>query len=129
MCTPSDFRILVVDDIEDNLFLLRTVLETEGYEVDTAGNGGSALAKVENAPPDLILMDVMMPDMNGYEVTQKIRQNPTLPMMPILIVTAYDTLQLGQGLALEPGNFIRKPIEFDQLLTKVASLLRAHHHN
>ena len=129
MCTPSDFRILVVDDIEDNLFLLRTVLETEGYEVETAGNGGSALAKVENAPPDLILMDVMMPDMNGYEVTQKIRQNPALPLMPILIVTAYDTLQTCQGLALEPNNFIRKPIEFDQLLTKVAALLEANHHH
>ncbi|MBD2107337.1 response regulator [Nodosilinea sp. FACHB-141] len=129
MCTPSDFRILVVDDIEDNLFLLRTVLETEGYEVETAGNGGSALAKVENAPPDLILMDVMMPDMNGYEVTKKIRQNPALPQMPILIVTAYDTLQTSQGLALEPNNFIRKPIEFDQLLTKVAALLEANHHH
>ena len=129
MCTPSDFRILVVDDIEDNLFLLRTVLETEGYEVETAGNGGSALAKVETAPPDLILMDVMMPDMNGYEVTKKIRQNPNLPVMPILIVTAYDTLQTSQGLALEPNNFIRKPIEFDQLLTKVAALLEANHHH
>jgi CheY-like chemotaxis protein len=129
VCTPSDFRILVVDDIEDNLFLLRTVLETEGYEVETAGNGGSALAKVEDAPPDLILMDVMMPDMNGYEVTQKIRQNPTLPLMPILIVTAYDTLQFTQGLALEPSNFIRKPIEFDQLLTKVAALLKDSHRN
>nr|WP_199289754.1 response regulator [Leptolyngbya sp. FACHB-60] len=120
---------MVVDDIEDNLFLLRTVLETEGYEVETAGNGGSALAKVENAPPDLILMDVMMPDMNGYEVTQKIRQNPALPVMPILIVTAYDTLQTCKGLALEPSNFIRKPIEFDQLLTKVAALLEANHHH
>lgn len=129
MCTPSDFRILVVDDIEDNLFLLRTVLETEGYEVETAGNGGSALAKVESAPPDLILMDVMMPDMNGYEVTKKIRQNPALPLMPILIVTAYDTLQTSQGLTLEPSNFIRKPIEFDQLLTKVAALLEANHHH
>nr|WP_199311893.1 response regulator [Phormidium tenue] len=120
---------MVVDDIEDNLFLLRTVLETEGYEVETAGNGGSALAKVEHAPPDLILMDVMMPDMNGYEVTKKIRQNPALPQMPILIVTAYDTLQTSQGLALEPSNFIRKPIEFDQLLNKVAALLEANHHH
>ncbi len=129
MCNPSDFRILVVDDIEDNLFLLRTVLETEGYEVETADNGGSALSKVENAPPDLILMDVMMPDMNGYEVTKRIRQNPDLPLMPILIVTAYDSLQTSRGLALEPSNFIRKPIEFDQLLTKVAALLEANHHH
>ncbi|HZG40655.1 MAG TPA: response regulator [Nodosilinea sp.] len=123
VCTPSDFRILVVDDIDDNLFLLQTVLETEGYEVDTAGNGGSALAKVYDSPPDLILMDVMMPDMNGYEVTRKIRQNPDIPDMPILMVTAYDSLMNGPGSAVGPNNFIRKPIEFDQLLTKVATLL------
>ncbi|MGB5973334.1 MAG: response regulator, partial [Nodosilinea sp.] len=82
MCTPSDFRILIVDDIDDNVFLLQTILETEGYAVDTAGSGGTALAKVENSPPDLILMDVMMPDMNGYEVSRQIRQNPNLPLMP-----------------------------------------------
>ncbi|MGB3310029.1 MAG: response regulator [Nodosilinea sp.] len=128
MCTPSDFRILVVDDIDDNLFLLQTVLETEGYAVDTAGNGGTALAKVENSPPDLILMDVMMPDMNGYEVTRQIRQNPKLPVMPILMVTAYDMINAGQGLALGAHSFIRKPIEFDQLLTKVATLLEECHH-
>ena len=125
MCTPSDFRILIVDDIEDNLFLLQTVLETEGYEVDTAGDGETALAKVNDSPPNLILMDVMMPDMNGYEVTREIRQNPDLPFMPILMVTAYDVLSTGQGLALEASNFIRKPIEFDVLLSKVANLLRS----
>ncbi|WOD38014.1 response regulator [Nodosilinea sp. E11] len=123
MCTPSDFRILVVDDIDDNLFLLQTILETAGYEVDTAGNGGSALAKVEDSPPDLILMDVMMPDMNGYEVTRQIRQNPSLPFMPILMVTAYDTVNTNCALSLGINNFIRKPIEFDGLLTKVAALL------
>ena len=125
MCTPSDFRILIVDDIEDNLFLLQTVLETEGYEVDTAGDGETALAKVNDSPPNLILMDVMMPYMNGYEVTREIRQNPNLPFMPILMVTAYDALSTGQGLAIEASNFIRKPIEFELLLNKVANLLRS----
>ncbi|TVQ07317.1 MAG: response regulator [Leptolyngbya sp. DLM2.Bin27] len=124
MCNPPKFKILVVDDIEDNLFLLQTVLETEGYEVDTAINGETALAKVNDAPPSLILMDVMMPDMNGYEVTRQIRQNPNLPFMPILMVTAYDVMSTGNGLALEASNFIRKPIEFDVLLTKVDNLLR-----
>ncbi|MGF1519228.1 MAG: response regulator [Nodosilinea sp.] len=113
-----------MDDIEDNLFLLQTVLETEGYEVDTAGDGETALAKVNDSPPNLILMDVMMPDMNGYEVTREIRQNPNLSSMPILMVTAYDVLSTGQGLALEASNFIRKPIEFELLLSKVADLLR-----
>ncbi len=123
MCVPSDFQILVVDDIDDNVFFLQTVLETEGYQVETATDGDTALTKVENFQPDLILMDVMMPDMNGYEVTRKIRQNPDLRFIPILMVTAHDYIYTDQQLALDPDNFIRKPVECDQLLSKVATLL------
>ena len=124
MSDSQTFRILVVDDLFDNLFLLQTLLEAEGYEVDTADSGGSALAKVESAPPDLILMDVMMPDMNGYEVTRQIRQNQSLPFMPILLVTAHDDISDIQGLALGANDFIRKPIEFDRLLARVAAFLQ-----
>ncbi|NMF84072.1 response regulator [Nodosilinea sp. P-1105] len=125
MCVPSDFQILVVDDIDDNIFFLQTILETEGYQVETATDGGTALTKVKDFLPDLILMDIMMPGMNGYEVTRKIRQNPDLPFIPILMVTAHDNIHTDQQLALEPGNFIRKPVECDQLLSKVATLLEA----
>ena len=121
--SPSH-RILVVDDLADNLFLLKTILEAEGYEVDTADNGNSALAKVESAPPDLILMDVMMPDMNGYEVTRQIRQNRSLPFMPILLVTAHGDADVIQGLASGANDFIRKPIEFDKLLSRIEAFLR-----
>ncbi|NDJ16978.1 response regulator [Myxacorys almedinensis] len=124
MCASPTFRILVVDDLTDNLFLLQTILEAEGYDVDTADKGSVALAKVEHSPPDLILMDVMMPDMNGYEVTQSIRQNQRLPFMPILLVTAHDDTDAIQGLALGANDFIRKPIEFDQLLAKIEAFLR-----
>ncbi|GAB4234595.1 MAG: hypothetical protein Kow00121_62350 [Elainellaceae cyanobacterium] len=124
MRDSSAFRILIVDDLSDNLFLLQTVLEAEGYEVDTADNGSLALAKVEDSPPDLILMDVMMPDMNGYEVTRRIRQNPNLPFIPILLVTAHEDASDIQGLALGANDFIRKPIEFDRLLTRVAAFLQ-----
>jgi CheY-like chemotaxis protein len=123
VCDPSLFRILVVDDLSDNLFLLQTVLETEGYHVETADDGTSALAKVQDSPPDLILMDVMMPDMNGYEVTRRIRQNSSLPPMPIMMVTAYDDAVHCQDAATKTDDFISKPIEFDQLLPKVARLL------
>lgn len=123
MCASSSFRILVVDDLSDNLFLLQTILEAEGYEVDTADNGRLALAKVEAAPPDLILLDVMMPDMNGYEVTWQIRQNQSLPFIPILLVTAHDDANAVRGLALGANDFIRKPIEFDKLLTRIADFL------
>lgn len=123
VCASPASRILVVDDLTDNLFLLQTVLEAEGYEVDTADNGSSTLAKVEASPPDLILMDVMMPDMNGYEVTQQLRQNQKVPFIPILLVTAHEDANDIQGLALGANDFIRKPIEFDKLLTRIADFL------
>jgi CheY-like chemotaxis protein len=124
VCASPTFRILVVDDISDNLFLLQTVLEAEGYDVDTADNGRAALAKIEAAPPDLILMDVMMPDMNGYEVTQQIRQNQSIPFIPILLVTAHEEANDIQGLALGANDFIRKPIEFDKLLARIEAFLQ-----
>lgn len=120
----SSSRILVVDDLIDNLFLLQTVLEAEGYEVDTADNGRLALAKVEQLPPDLILVDVMMPDMNGYEVTRRIRQNRNLPDIPILLVTAHADADAAQGIALGANDFIRKPIEFDKLLSRIETFLQ-----
>ncbi|HZG41172.1 MAG TPA: response regulator [Nodosilinea sp.] len=124
MCASKTFRILVVDDISDNLFLLQTVLEAEGYEVDTAENGSTALTKVENSPPDLILMDVMMPGMNGYQVTQEIRQNKNVPFIPILMVTAHEDANDVQGLAMGANDFIRKPIKIDQLLARVEAFLK-----
>jgi CheY-like chemotaxis protein len=127
VCVSSASRILVVDDLSDNLFLLQTVLEAEGYEVDTADNGVAALAKVAASPPDLILMDVMMPNMNGYEVTQQIRQNRSVPFIPILLVTAHDDANAIQGLALGANDFIRKPIEFDKLLSRIAAFLQFRH--
>jgi len=116
-------RILVVDDVADNLLLLQTVLETEGYDIDTALDGCLALAKIEASPPDLLLLDVMMPDMSGYEVTECIRQNDKLPFIPILLITAYDEVNVVEGLTKGANGFIRKPIDFDLLLTKVREIL------
>ncbi len=73
--TPAVDRILVVDDLPDNYFLLQTVLESEGYEVEVADNGRVALESIASHPPDLVLLDVMMPEMNGFEVTRRLRQN------------------------------------------------------
>jgi DNA-binding response OmpR family regulator len=117
-------RILVVDDLADNLFLLQTLLEAEGYAVETADSGTIALTKIESTPPDLVLLDVMMPGMNGFEVTQKIRQNEELPFIPILLLTAYDQTSAAQGLNLGANDFIRKPINLDELLARVKAFLR-----
>jgi CheY-like chemotaxis protein len=117
-------RILVVDDLEDNLFLLQTILAEEGYEVDIAKNGKSALAKIEESSPDLVLMDAMMPGMNGYEVTRRIRQNKKLPFIPILMITAYVEANVPKGLELGANDFIRKPIDYDELMARIKASLR-----
>lgn len=124
MLPDQSHRILVVDDLEDNLFLLQTVLEAEGYEVDTALNGSLALAKISASPPDLVLLDVMMPGMNGLDVTQRIRSNENLPFFPILLVTAHEEVNARQGLDIGSDDFIRKPIDLDELLARVKAFLR-----
>ena len=123
----SPDRLLIVDDVPDNLFLVRTILEEEGYEIFTSSNGHDALKIVESEPPDLILLDVMMPKMDGYEVTRRIRAMKNLPFIPILLITAYDRANAVKGLDLGADEFIRKPIEADELLARVRSLLRLKH--
>lgn len=123
MLFSKPHRILVVDDVADNLFLLQTVLEAEGYDIDTALDASLALAMIEASPPDLLLLDVMMPDMSGYEITQSIRQNDKLPLIPILLITAYDEASVVEGLKIGANGFIRKPIDFDLLLTKIREIL------
>ncbi|GAB1541050.1 hypothetical protein NUACC21_37200 [Scytonema sp. NUACC21] len=115
-------RILVVDDFALNVSLLQTALEAEGYDVDTATNGNSALAKIEASPPDLVVLDVMMPGMNGYELTRCIRQNDKLPFIPILLVTgSSEETEVIEELNIGADDFIRKPINFDRLLARVKS--------
>lgn len=115
----SGYRILVVDDVPDNLHLIQTLLEIEGYEVETAENGKTALERVGASPPNLILLDVMMPDIDGYEVTKQIRQNRSLPYIPILLVSAHETLDTVKASDSEVDAFIRKPIDSDELLSSV----------
>ena len=120
-------RILVVDDSPDNLFLVQTILEEEGYHITLAEDGRTALNYIEQSSPDLVLLDVMMPGMDGYEVTQRIRKNQQLPFIPILLITAYDQPSVVQGLDTGADDFIRKPVEVDELLARVRSLLRLKH--
>jgi len=123
----SSDRILAVDDSPDNLFLVEAILAEEGYEVVCKPAGISALALIKTEPPDLVLLDVMMPGIDGYEVTRRIRTNPHLPFIPILLITAHHHSSVVEGLDAGADDFIRKPVEVDELLARVRSLLRLKH--
>ena len=120
----KDNYILAVDDIPDNLLLVQLALEQEGHQVVLAHNGETALKQVKQAPPSLILLDVMMPGMDGYEVTKRIRQDKNIPFIPILLVTAREESSLVEGLDAGADEFVRKPFQIDELQARVRSMLR-----
>ncbi|MDZ7949505.1 hybrid sensor histidine kinase/response regulator [Nostoc sp. DedQUE09] len=121
------YRILAVDDTQDNLILVQAILESEGYKIDLASDGIKALRQIEQSPPDLILLDVMMPGIDGYEVTRRIRNNPAISYIPILLITAFHQSSVVEGLDAGADDFIRKPFDTDELLARVRSLLRLKH--
>jgi adenylate cyclase len=118
-------KVLVVDDVAKNVKLLADLLAVKGYATATASSGQEALDKLESERPDLILLDVMMPGMSGYEVCQAIRANPAHAMLPIVLVTALDPAQeRAKGLEAGADDFLSKPVNQAELMARVKSLLR-----
>jgi len=118
-------RVLVVDDLPDNVEILRARLESRGYAVATASDGQEALTAVHAAPPHLILCDVMMPGIDGYEVARRIKQDESLPFIPIILVTALsETEHIVQGLNTGADDYIAKPYHFQELEARVRAMLR-----
>jgi two-component system response regulator MprA len=115
-------RILVVDDDPEILSFLRRGLSYDGYEVDTAEDGTEALAKARDAEPDLVVLDVMMPGLDGMEVSKRLRQASSVP---ILMLTAKGTVSdRVSGLDSGADDYLVKPFAFDELLARVRALLR-----
>ena len=117
--------ILVVEDQEDNRQILRDLLGNAGYELTEAENGEEAIAAVAKRRPDLILMDIQLPVMDGYEATRRIRTNPDPKSLPIIAVTSY-ALAGDESKALAAGcdGYVSKPYSPRELLAKVRAYLR-----
>ena len=118
-------KILVVDDSADIVEVLADLLEANGYAVCTAGTGPEALAQVEREQPDLLLLDVMMPNMTGYEVCRKIRENPATVFLPVVMLTGMDAnVERIKGIEAGADDFLSKPPSHPELLARVRSLIR-----
>jgi len=118
-------RILIVDDHEDNIELLRARLESWGYRTESAMDGATAIRMVEESPPDLMLLDVMMPEIDGIEVARRVKGNANLPFIPIIMQTALDaTENKVEGLEAGADDYITKPIDFAELKARLTSMLR-----
>ncbi|MGO9005581.1 MAG: adenylate/guanylate cyclase domain-containing protein [Beijerinckiaceae bacterium] len=123
MHTPP--RILVVDDIFENLEIVRMRLEANGYEVVTAGDGEEGLAKARALAPDLILLDIMMPKLDGLSVLREIKRDASLGFMPVLLLTAKsDRNDVIAGLDAGGDDYLTKPIDQSALVARVRSMLR-----
>lgn len=124
----QDAKILVVDDNLQNLELLQAYLEELPCTLLSAADGVAALSVVEEQKPDLILLDVMMPRMSGFEVCKKLKSDPQTRSIPIIMVTALNELgDIERGVESGTDDFLSKPVKKLELLTRVRSLLRVRH--
>jgi adenylate cyclase len=117
--------ILVVDDVPDNVEILQMRLESQGYEVVTAGDGVEALEKTRELRPDLILLDIMMPKMDGIETVKRLKADASLPFIPVILVTAKaDGADVVAGLESGGDDYLTKPVDHAALSARVRAMLR-----
>lgn len=117
---PSEFKLLVVDDVQTNVLLLKALLSKEGYSIMVANNGKLALDMIGEQLPDLILLDVMMPEMDGFEVAQHLKEDERTVNIPIIFLTALDdTESIVKGFRLGASDFISKPFRKEELMVRL----------
>ena len=112
--------ILVVEDNEDLLVLFKLILESAGYQVETASNGKEALERLEDTDPQLVLLDIMMPEISGLQVSRTIKEQSNYQSLPVILVSAIDRLKDELLAKSKADDIIYKPFDMDNLLTKVS---------
>ena len=118
-------RVLVVDDTPQNVKLLADILQAKGYAPITAASGEEALARLAADAPDIVLLDIMMPGLSGYDVCRRIRADPATALLPVVLVTSLDPQQERlKGIEAGADDFVQKPFHQAELLARVRSLLR-----
>jgi len=116
--------ILIVDDVPENLQVLGTILETKNYEIALASNGQQALDVIDDIQPDLVLLDIMMPELDGFEVCRRLKNSETTEKIPIIFLTAKtDTDDIVKGFELGAADYVTKPFNSSELLARVHTYL------
>ena len=124
--TEKPPRILIVDDVPVNIAMVQALLKNEGYELVSAESGAEALRSVEEQIPDLILLDIQMPDMDGYEVCRRLREDPETEGIPVIMFTATESESEAKAKGLRTGanDYITKPVAKEELLARIETQLR-----